>query len=162
MSEKIPVANAAEMAIPSLPGKAAEALALVNDPYTIEPGRRRGAKATRYKGMVRRYGLLLIWLHKHFYFGLWLLSHLRLSVYDSAAEAIDAFVRIHPEDQKVLCLPRSVFAATLSRRFKRQGVMFIAAFLPSRHMHAFIIEDGANPCPFDTGWTNYTPIALMS
>ena len=150
-----------ERVCPALPCKVSAALAVVDDPYTVSLDG-TAAKTVAVSKAVRCYGLLLIWLHRHFYPGLWLLSHLRLNVYDNAEEAIDVFCRIHPADQKLLCLPRSVFGATLSRRFKREGALFISVFLPSHHMHAFVIENGRNAYRSDYGWINYTPISIMS
>lgn len=158
LSRKEPTAPAR----PELTEKGAAALRLVDSPFAITPGTLGPKRDVDFGRTVRAYGRTLIWLYRHFYPGLWLLSHLRLGVFDNATDAIDAFVKIHPKDQKVLCLPRSIFAATLSRRFRKEGTMFIGAFLPSRHLHAFIIEGGKNPCRFDAGWTNYTPVAIMT
>lgn len=151
-----------DVAALSLPQKAVDALKFVENPYLITPLRIVDSHHHHISTMLKLYAYLLIWLYHNFYFGLWVISHLRLSVFEDSCQAINAFREIHPQNQKVLCLPRSIFAATLSRRFKNHGVMVIGAFLPSRHLHAFIIEDSRNPCNFDNAWINYTPIAVMS
>lgn len=108
------------------------------------------------------YAKFLIWLYRNFYFGLYLISKFHLNIYDNAIEATDVFCRIvGDESQKILCLPRSIFAATTSKRFKKHGAMFVGIFLPSRHMHAWIIEDEYNAWRNDAVWINYTPITIM-
>lgn len=133
--------------------------------YVINPYLTRNT--TKFYGVnhipfrVRFYALTLIWLHRHFFPGIYLFSKCRFAIFDNAAIATDAFCKIHPENQRVLCLPRSVFAATTSKRFPENGALFIGAFLPSHHMHAWIIEDGTNAYRYDTIWTNYTPVSIM-
>lgn len=146
----------------SLPEKAKSCLKYVENPYLIIPrvySKRERAKAGK---IISAYAHILVWLHAHFYPGLWLLSYLRLKIFENSEEAINTFCDIIPENQKVLCLPRSIFAATLSKRFKKHGVMVIGAFLPTHLMHAFIIEDGRNPFTGDFAWINYSPITVMT
>ena len=64
-------------------------------------------------------------------------------------------------NQRVLCLPRSIFIATTSRRFKGNGALFIGCFFPFRHMHAWVIEDGMQADVYDRGWIMFTPLAMM-
>jgi len=40
-------------------------------------------------------------------------------------------------------------------------VIFIGVFLPSKSMHAWIIEDGIQPDPSDTMWINFQPVAVL-
>ena len=63
--------------------------------------------------------------------------------------------------QHTLCLSRSLFAASASRRFAEAGVLFIGVFLPSRSMHAWIIEDGRQPDIDDSMWLNFRPVAAF-
>jgi len=87
----------------------------------------------------------------------------RLPVYGNGTEAILAFRQIFPTGaQQELCLPRSLFAAVTSRKFRSSGVMFIGVFLPSRSMHAWVIEDGLQPDPFDGAWLNFQPVAVYT
>jgi hypothetical protein len=82
--------------------------------------------------------------------------------FESSAAAI-AFFRNHTSrsQQNSLCLPRSLFAASTSRRFKASGVLFIGVFLPSRAMHAWIIENACQPDADDSMWINFRPVAAF-
>lgn len=82
--------------------------------------------------------------------------------FEDTAEAIRYFYKMHPgESQKELCLPRALFAASTSKKFKSNGVIFIGVFLPSKNMHAWIIEGGYQPDPFDNIWINFQPVAAL-
>lgn len=63
--------------------------------------------------------------------------------------------------QDDLCLSRSLFAASTSKKFKEKGVVFIGVFLPSKSMHAWVIEDGIQPDPYDNMWINFQPVAAI-
>ena len=82
--------------------------------------------------------------------------------FEDSAAAI-AFFRMHTSrsQQNSLCLPRSLFAASTSQRFKASGVLFIGVFLPSRAMHAWIIEDSRQPDADDSMWINFRPVAAV-
>jgi hypothetical protein len=73
------------------------------------------------------------------------------------------FFENHPSgvSQNVLCLSRTLFAAKTSQTFSRFGVILIGAFLPSRLMHAWIIEDGRQVDPYDRIWTQYRPVGAL-
>ena len=80
---------------------------------------------------------------------------------DSAA-AINFFYSITASYQiNKLCLARALFAAKTSNTFDEEGVIFIGAFLPSRSMHAWVIEKGAQPDARDEIWHQYRPIAAI-
>jgi hypothetical protein len=81
--------------------------------------------------------------------------------FSSAEESISNFRAIIPTNQNDLCLSRSFFAAKTSAAFDKKGVLFIGVFLPSRSMHAWVIEDGAQSDPHDDIWINYRPIAAI-
>ena len=83
-------------------------------------------------------------------------------IFPDSKEAIDFFHNSTPRsDRSSLCLPRSLFAAKTSQGFKDKGVIFIGTFLPSRQMHAWIIEDGEQPDPCDKIWHLYKPVAAI-
>ena len=65
------------------------------------------------------------------------------------------------KQQQTLCLPRSVFIATTSRRFKQHGTLFIGAFLPTVRMHAWVVEDGMPADSFDNQWIYYRPVLML-
>jgi len=82
--------------------------------------------------------------------------------FENATEAITFYRSCSLiKNQSDLCLPRTLFAASLSKRFKQNGVIFIGVSLPSKSMHAWIIEDGVQPDPFDTMWVNFQPVAIL-
>ena len=107
------------------------------------------------------YAKFLIWCYKHSYPLLYIISKFRFSFFDNAESAINYFCKINPKDQKILCLPRSIFAATTSKEFKKNGIMVIGVFHPTRHMHAWIMEKGKNSYLNDDIWINYSPVAIM-
>lgn len=83
-------------------------------------------------------------------------------IFNSTSDAIMAYRKLYPiNQQQDLCLPRTLFAASTSKSFKENGVIFIGVFLPSRSMHAWIIEDGMQPDPNDAIWINYQPVAAL-
>jgi hypothetical protein len=90
-----------------------------------------------------------------------LLSFLRIPVFNTTYEATVFYRKLFPGKQQDLCLPRTMFAAITSKTFKENGVIFIGVFLPSRNMHAWLIEDGVQPDPYDTMWINYQPVAIL-
>jgi len=97
----------------------------------------------------------------NFGFGRWF-SKLGQPIFEDAGEAIRFFRQYKCGDiQNDLCLPRSLFAANTSKKFKDNGVVFIGVFLPSKSMHAWVIEDEIQPDPFDTMWINFQPVAAI-
>lgn len=82
--------------------------------------------------------------------------------FNTSRDAINFFHEATPiSDRSKLCLPRSLFAAKTSNSFKDTGVIFIGVFLPSRQMHAWIIEDGQQADPWDNIWHLYRPVAAI-
>jgi hypothetical protein len=49
----------------------------------------------------------------------------------------------------------------MSRKFADMGVVLIGVFLPSRSLHAWIIEDGMQPDSSDKQWINFQPVAAV-
>lgn len=108
------------------------------------------------------YAHILVFLWKYCYPLIYIISHFRFSVFDDAGEANLAFREIlKGKNQRILCLPRSIFIATTSKRFSKHGAMFIGCFFPSRHMHAWVIEDGMPADIYDNQWTLFRPLAMM-
>lgn len=142
-------------------GKTKKILELVQNPYQLDYHPVIPLQRESYPSWIKIYAKLLNWAYKNIYILFWCFSHLRLNVFDNAESAIRFFCGIFPQNQKILCLPRSVFAATTSKKFDKEGAMFIGVFFPSRHMHAWIIESNRNPCWFDNIWINFNPIAIM-
>jgi len=89
-------------------------------------------------------------------------SAVRRPVFESAAPAVNFFRSVMPgRPQRDLCLPRALFAAKTSQAFATSGVVFLGAFLPSRLMHAWVIEAGCQPDTRDDIWTQYRPVAAL-
>ena len=89
------------------------------------------------------------------------LSHCRFPIFNTTEEAILFYRKLYPNEQMNLCLPRSLFAACTSKTFKKEGALFIGVFLPSKGMHAWILEGGKQPDPYDDVWICYQPVAVM-
>lgn len=133
---------------------------LVKNPYHLL--KRERGDCPPISGFARIYARLLVFLWKHCYPGIWLLSHCRFSLFKDAGEANLAFREIlKNSNQNILCLPRSVFIATTSSRFKKNGALFIGCFFPSRHLHAWVIEDRMHADIFDHQWIMFTPLVMM-
>ena len=108
------------------------------------------------------YAKVLLWAAKHCYPLIYLLSHSRFCIYENAQQASWVFQQCTKgKQQKLLCLPRSVFVATTSKRFKEHGTMYVGIFLPSRSMHAWVIEDNLQTDEWDTYWILYQPLIMM-
>lgn len=132
----------------------------VKDPFLLH--RRPRQDTPRLSPWAKCYARLLVFLWKYCYPVVYLLSHCRFSIYNDAGEANMAFRKIMKgHNQRVLCLPRSVFIATTSKRFKEHGALFIGCFFPFRHMHAWVIEDDMQADAFDNNWIMFTPLAMM-
>ena len=140
--------------------KAEKTLNSVLNPFRIQQCAKQNTDL-RINLFLKIYVWIIIWFYKHFYPGIYLISKIRLNIYDNGIDAADAFCQIHPSGQSVLCLPRSIFIATTSKKFKQSGALFIGTFLPSRHMHAWVIEDRCNVYRHDYIWINFTPISMM-
>jgi hypothetical protein len=64
-------------------------------------------------------------------------------------------------DQDILCLPRSLFVSKTSIEFQNSGAVLIGVYLPSRIMHAWVIEGGAQQDQQDKIWHQFKPIAAI-
>lgn len=145
--------------------KLEEALRLCNNPYCLKP--QPIHIKTNQLGNISdtiscRVARRLVALSR---FNFWLAcryASLGRPIFSDAAEAIRAFhCHTADQDQKVLCLPRSLFAARMSQKFADMGVVLIGVFLPSRSLHAWIIEDGIQPDSSDKQWLNFQPVAAI-
>ncbi len=155
--------NGSSSAKRPLSSKASAGLEFNDRPYLLRRMERRSVQTQSVPKWLVLYARLLVRTCR-LSFGLArVLAWPRLPVYDDATEAIRAFRQIFPAGvQQELCLPRSLFAAVTSRKFRSSGVVFIGVFLPSRSMHAWVIEDGVQPDPFDGGWLNFRPVAVYT
>lgn len=141
--------------------KVQDCLEVVDNPFLIKINKNEDLSSIKITSKIKIYAKLLRFCHKYFFPAIYLLSRLRLNWFNNSKTAIEIFCKIFPENQNILCLPRSVFAATTSRNFKKNGIMIVGVFHPTRHMHAWIIEDGENSYKYDDIWINYTPVSIL-
>lgn len=133
---------------------------LVLNPFLLH--KRDAGSRPKISTFARFYAHLLLFIWKYCYPLVYLLSYLRFPLYKDAGEANMAFREIlQNRDQKVLCLPRSIFISTTSVKFKSSGALFIGCFFPTRHMHAWVIEEGMHADIHDTQWIMFTPLVMM-
>ena len=147
----------------TFPGiKVRRALNHISKPYTLRKGGQISSVINIPNTAIRLYARLLTKLCK-LTFSLARLSAIyNLRVFENATDAIVAFRKIFPDSmQQDLCMPRTLFAASTSRKFKERGVIFIGVFLPSKSMHAWIIEDRTQPDPYDNLWIKFQLVAAM-
>jgi len=114
--------------------------------------------------LAKLYGKLMVFTCKYSFIGAMILAKVPFVKYSSTKIAIASFKKIYSSDfhQRMLCLPRTLFAIATSKSFKEKGVAFIGVFLPSKKMHAWIIEDNLNPDPCDDAWICYQPVAAIT
>jgi hypothetical protein len=104
----------------------------------------------------------LVWLCKYSFLIGRIWSRLGFGYFVTSEEAIQFFRKCFSGSiQNDLCYPRTLFAASMSKKFKENGVIFIGVFLPSNTMHAWIIEDGKIADPYDGIWLNFQPVAAL-
>lgn len=114
--------------------------------------------------LAKFYGRLMVFTSKYSFIGAIILAKVPFVKYSSTKLAIASFKKIYPGNlhQRTLCLPRTLFAVATSKSFKKNGVAFVGVFLPSRKMHAWVIEDNLNPDPYDDAWICYQPVAAIT
>lgn len=106
--------------------------------------------------------ILLIYLCRFNFFLARKYAQFKWPAFRDSVEAIEYFHSISPElEVNKLCLPRSLFCAQTSQAFKENGAIFIGVFLPTRSMHAWVIENGMQPDRRDNIWHQYRPIAAI-
>lgn len=155
-----------KVTFPSAPFKCNLNIENVNEPYRIKETETVNSADSidlPYcpSKLITLYAKLLIWLSSHCYPLLFIASFLRLNLFSNGKIASEIFRKIHPNNQNILCLARSIFIATTSRNFVSDGTLFIGAFLPTHSLHAWVMEKGQNVCSYDKYWTNYVPLSIM-
>jgi hypothetical protein len=147
--------------------KIKNAIDFCNEPYTLCASSKRVRQfitgvSRESNSRMANVANRLIQLSKQNFFLSRLYASWRRPFFDNAAEAIAFFRHDVSGDQAELCLPRSLFAATTSKKFADSGVILIGVFLPARALHAWVIEGNEVADPFDDIWINYKPIAILS
>ncbi len=136
----------------------------ISDPFLLQSTVYVPLQPISHKRMLTIYAKSLTWLCRHCYpIAYWISKHISLNAFANSQQAILFYRHLYPsaEKQRRLCLPRAIFAATTSRKFKQHGVMLIGAFLPSTQMHAWVIEDNQQPDLWDNEWICYKPVYML-
>jgi len=146
-----------------LPHKLATALMLCDRPYMLSPASWQEIAAEAPTSLLpRRLALRMCKICATNFLLARVYCGFRRPFFDSAAQALGFFYSVIPRPlQRHLCLPRALFVAKTSRAFATSGVVFLGTFLPSRLMHAWVIEAGSQPDPRDNIWTQYRPVAAL-
>ena len=143
-----------------LPDKLQQALELCNNPYKLPSVSRKKIDCCQSNQSADVAMIRTINLAKLNFFIARQYAAFRLSLFDNAEQSI-AYFRKSGREQKTLCLPRSLFAAKTSKSFDESGVVLIGVFMPTRLMHAWVIEDQRQPDNRDDIWHHYRPIAAI-
>lgn len=142
--------------------KLINALSLCDNPYKLDFSTSSPKSFLSTSSRIRYKAYLMIYLCKINFFLAQKYASLYHRHFCDSSEAIEYFHSVTGNDEiNNLCLPRTLFAAKTSEIFENDGVIFIGAFLPSRSMHAWIIENGIQPDLRDNIWHQYRPIAAI-
>lgn len=146
----------------ALPQQVSHYLSLNDGPYRLSQHvAPQTADLQRIPTWLKLHARILVWACRRSFGLARTMAHFRLPIFSNATVATQAFRGLFPASvQQDLCLPRSLWVAITSEVFKANGVLFIGVFLPSRSMHAWVIEDGKQPDPDDTLWINFRPVAV--
>lgn len=143
--------------------KVAEALSLNNNPFTLQKLQGNIKKEIpKISILTKLYVKALIRVCKVAFLIARIFTLFRLPIFENSTEAILIFRKTATKYlQSDLCLPRALFAAVTSKKFKDKGVVFIGVSLPSKSMHAWVIEEDVQPDPYDGIWINFQPVAVI-
>lgn len=117
--------------------KVESALAKVLNPYKLSPLKTLKKEKTKLNKtfitiLVKTYTFFCL---KSFLF-VRLLSFVRFPIFNSTDDAINYYRKFYPNRQQDLCLPRTLFAATTSKSFKKMGFCLLGCFYLAREcMH---------------------------
>jgi hypothetical protein len=152
----------------SLPTKIQNAVHCCSNPYLLSslsagtPASSSPRTSLEAEKLGRNVAAKLVWLSRRQFLCARLYASWHVPLFATAREAV-LFFRKHAEgDQQELCLARALFAAKTSRMFAANGAVVIGVFLPSRSMHAWVIEGDEMADPCDGIWINYQPVAMFS
>jgi hypothetical protein len=142
--------------------KVSEALLFCDNPYELDISKNPDSESEPASKKLRNIARILVLLCRVNFFLAKQYASLKTRVFPDSAHAITYFHSITAKDDiNTLCLPRTLFAAKTSSAFDKEGVIFIGAFLPSKLMHAWIIENGIQPDTRDNSWHQFRPIAAI-
>jgi len=143
-----------------LPSQVKRTLLMNDNPYRLQLANNYTIPDVNRRRWLKLYTRMLVRVCRASFGLARFIASFRLPVFNNATEAILFFRQMLPgQMQQNLCFPRSLFAAATSKNFRTGGVLFIGVFLPSRSMHAWVIEDAIQPDPYDNMWINFQPVA---
>jgi hypothetical protein len=141
------------------------ALELCDNPYLLKSLKNIPRYETNYNliSELSVFNKRLMFLNNKRFFFSCLYSSFQNSLYENTIDAFDNIenLEIHKINKGQLCLQRALLAAKTSKSFKNNGVLFIGATLPTRNMHAWIIEDYFQPDREDRMWIMYKPLLAI-
>lgn len=114
--------------------------------------------------LAKIYAILMVFISKYSFNTACLLTKIPLIKFPNSMTAATIFNNIYPcpIQQRTLCLPRTLFVMGTSKSFTKYGTAFIGVFLPSRKMHAWVIESGCNTDSLDKIWLSYQPVVAIT
>ncbi len=150
----------------SVDDKLKKALFIVDNPFTIDTLHPNNYPIKEdyfvFKKLIHYHNILLKLGNGHFFLSR-IYSSFRRYLFSNSVDAFDAISRIEKQKElkNELCLQRSLLVMKTSKSFRDSGVLFIGASLPSGKMHAWIIENGAQPDRLDRNWIMFKPLLAI-
>lgn len=148
----------------NLPEKISEALKYCNNPYLCQAydtisHKTIAVKKSTVNHLSRMHRIFIYLSNKRFFLSK-IYSNFTKILFPTTSDAMMAISKIPVQREKrgELCLQRALLAIKTSKSFKRNGVLFIGALLPTVNMHAWIIESGTQPDLDDREWILYRPL----
>lgn len=145
-----------------LPKKLENALAVCDDPFSCRWLLQQSdplLDPTVFANVEKSYHRLVRISSRRFLLSI-LYARLNHPCVDTTHEVFSALSQVPDavENRAIRCLQRCLTAAKTSKSFKKDGILFIGASIDSLTMHAWILEDGMQPDPYDRQWINYRPL----
>ncbi|MEZ4755339.1 MAG: hypothetical protein R2817_00770 [Flavobacteriales bacterium] len=136
----------------------------VTNPYLLKPHSENLERHIQISIATKLYAHLLVLSCRHSFILARLIAHLAPVRFENTSASIEIFHRLYSSalHRRTFCLPRTLFAISTSKTFAHSGTGYIGAFLPSKKLHAWIIENDINPDPKDDIWICYQPVAQIS
>jgi hypothetical protein len=147
-----------------LPKKVSDALHVCEYPYLVSTQKEAMIKPNINLDTInkinRMHDMFMSMGNNRYYISL-LYSRIRKPLFSNTGLAFTAIsnnIDTQIERRNELCLQRSLLAMKTSKTFKKSGVLFIGASLPTGRMHAWVIESNCNPDMQDREWIMYRPL----
>lgn len=151
----------------SLPDKVAQAMSYCTNPYLCESDETSEKENLAidervFKRLNHLHRILVHLGNRRFFLARHYANYCKF-MFGTTADSMRAIARIglQKEEKGSLCLQRTLLAVKTAKSFQDSGVLFIGAFLPTTNMHAWIIENGAQPDPQDREWILYRPLLAL-